>query len=794
VRLAQRLGISALHMAHYLGMSDGARVLTPRTLKSDLSVRQLRGIERQAGLPATRLDLAVLNRYGRLGWPTIAGVRFCAQCISDVDYPWPLIWGLPYAFACSRHRCLLDDHCPACGARPHSGWSSRTALEPPYICTALPRTLPGVCGADLRKPQTSALVRHDPRLATQQWIDDLLGSDGEQAVGKLRDLHALAMWLKDRMTPSRLERFGTDTVHAAAGLSSRTLHSVHVDTRLIAALATTAVKILKTEEKQLLREVTDQLVTARKPRRGARPQALQVPRTLSRVSADLQSRILAAHDDRFATIDRLRHRTGLPRPVCATEASTRLARRRARFVPQYLWPEWTLRFQPPTGTSIEVTAAAVSAALLVPGNLAENTRMGEGLSRLSTNNNFVLGRLAQIQPDTLRAICVIADRLDDVGSPINYDRRRRIFADVALSEEDWEHLCYRSGESPGRAARRLSARRYLFQFLTGNSLHDRRHSLAFTAKDQRTQYFENFYLVMSDSLRASLHDHAVDWIGDLKLPGSDGDDAGLVGDVRKLMSGGRLAAKDAAKVLGVSIEHVRHAQRLIRTEEYALPASSSGAAELGGGGRPAPSREYLEREYSVQGRSLRDLSAETGQSRRALAKRLKSFDLLPPVARILRTVDPSWLREQRTVLRRPIREIADDLGLSAKVIGDHLKGLGIDSPIVRAGSGAPLRVHPRLPIEIRRAVEGRRHGWTRLDRFRIAAGYPSLSAAAAGIGVDASTLMGQIKGLEDDIGAVLLRRSRGRSPMYLTEEGRSLMALLGRRDIVTLLRGYTRKS
>ena len=93
----------------------------------------LRRLEHQAGLPAGRLDDAVLDRYLPLGPARRRGSRYCPSCLAERDGRWLLAWRLGWTFACTAHGVLLCDTCPACGQAPR-GRAGRAGLNPPGSC------------------------------------------------------------------------------------------------------------------------------------------------------------------------------------------------------------------------------------------------------------------------------------------------------------------------------------------------------------------------------------------------------------------------------------------------------------------------------------------------------------------------------------------------------------------------------------------------------------------------------------------------------------------------------------
>ena len=134
----------------------------PGGLVSGIPGHVLRRVEEQAGLPAGRLDVAVLDRYLPLGPIRRRGSWYCPSCLAERDGRWLLIWRLGWVFACPAHGVLLCDTCPACGRAPR-GRAGRAGLNPPGTCAnTIKRN--NCCGADLRQ-----VTRAGSRPATRCW-------------------------------------------------------------------------------------------------------------------------------------------------------------------------------------------------------------------------------------------------------------------------------------------------------------------------------------------------------------------------------------------------------------------------------------------------------------------------------------------------------------------------------------------------------------------------------------------------------------------------------------------------
>jgi hypothetical protein len=187
----------------------------PRTaygLVLDLDPQVLRNAEWQAGLPAGRLDEAMLDRFASLGlacyptqeigrpweslWARAAGASFCPRCLTENGGRWALSWYLKWTFACTRHNVLMAMRCDACGRIPRTRRENRLdhiidarrccqySLE--ALTTGSPhRSLPR-CGASLAGQVTEELGADHPIIACQKWIDGILFASQDVTVAGLR--------------------------------------------------------------------------------------------------------------------------------------------------------------------------------------------------------------------------------------------------------------------------------------------------------------------------------------------------------------------------------------------------------------------------------------------------------------------------------------------------------------------------------------------------------------------------------------------------------------------------------
>ncbi|MEV0811502.1 LysR family transcriptional regulator [Micromonospora sp. NPDC050200] len=107
-----------------------------------------------------------------------------------------------------------------------------------------------------------------------------------------------------------------------------------------------------------------------------------------------------------------------------------------------------------------------------------------------------------------------------------------------------------------------------------------------------------------------------------------------------------------------------------------------------------------------------------------------------------------------------------------------------------ASQAGHTRQHPDLPADIRRAVEGKRHGWLRLRRFQQLVAFTSINNAATHLGIHISALLLQLQRLEADIGEPLLHPGRPNRPMSPTSRGQALLSALSTDEVRELLDRY----
>jgi molybdenum-dependent DNA-binding transcriptional regulator ModE len=818
LRLAHRNRIPARWLLPTLGMTDLPAPWRTHALLRHIPAAVLRRVETQAGLVAHALDTAVLDRYEPLGWQPTTGSRYCTSCLANSGGQWPIRWRLPHVFACTRHRCLLAAVCPGCARAPLSSWSRRSGLAPPHRCTI--RVPHGeVCGADLLTHPITHLRAGDPRLTAQEWINSRLdGVDRDALDGgvctDLRDLDAVSAWFSVRTEPDAVRHLGAATADAVAEYRSPDQHNPlrrHRPTAAVvaAAFAVRAVGLLTATDDATRYTRFVPLFSDTRPELVSTPAAPMIlpHKRMARLSELLQRRVLAACDPHLPASERLRHRTCTPAPAMPDRGSASL--RRAQHIPQYLWPDWIIRLQPGRGAYVDTLATDLTAALLLPGNHIRNRYATAELSPWTGNTSQTLRLLGEHHRDALTAICALAQYLDTHGAPIDYRRRRATFTDATLTRTEWHDLCYQADADPGKGARQVHARRYLFTLLTGADLTDPRHRLTFRGSHDKSDYLTRFHRWLATPLRDVLHDHArgllaaagihdepltwsppADCVAGFILPGRDPDDIDL-DTLHRLVTIEQVSLTTAAQQLGVSIDHVRYAlQQATRPPTPVAANSITASRRLRDRADTLLTHRYFQQHYVRDGKTLYAIEADTGIPRKLIAEYARRLGIRLRGRRPEQPIDPGWLREQAETRRRTNGEIAVDLGVTHETIRRRRKDLGI-----RAGrSGVhrqQLQRYPHLPGDVRRAVERTRHGWQRLHRFQQIVTYPSINAAATALGLFQQNVFLQLDRLEADIGAALIHRTRHRyQPMTMTARGRRLLDHLDRPEVRQLLDQY----
>jgi hypothetical protein len=727
------------------------------------------------------------------------GSRYCPQCLAARDGRWMLSWRLPWTFACAAHGTVLLDDCPACGRPPRRNLSW-AGLNPAGTC-------PAQAGKGTRCEASLAAVPAERAsgalLAAQQWVSALTASAASghgEAATALGDLPVVAGWLLRHAHAGDISALGD-----GAGPAWQTWLAQRQPARdvppasalLTGVAAALAMPVIRPGDTEAIGEIRARMPPGHDPR-CPRPTAM-MPSQWSRLSEAARGRFLRALDPGLISLDRLRYRTGTTRASVPAAATAQLAAR-ARCVPQLLWPGWAVRLMPPQGFAAVPFRSAIATCLLLPGKQARAIHPGDGphSRRSSVAINSILRSLTAAGHDSvLTAVALLADCLDDHGSPVDYQRRRDMIPAEAISRDQWLQACGRASAHPGKGhRRRRDAGRYVYELLTGADLTDSRCPLAFASAQDKSRYL-GFTDTLTTPLRAELHDHAARVLSRLgisepltweppasccrgiTLPGRDPGDIDLDTVTRLVITGG-IPPGTAAAQLGTTISHVRLAlKRAPRPAREWAPSTPPAAwGKWQDSARSLLTREFFEREYVSSRKTLGQIKSETGIPRAHLAARARELGIPLASAWQPRPIDPSWLRDQYS--RRSYSDIAAELGVATETVIAAARRHGITGRAkgVRSRPEMFTTLSEDIPPDIRRAVEGSLHGWQRLHRFQAAMSQPSIGAAAQHLAAHTSALIHQFQRLEQDIGEQLYHRSSPGQPMRPTGRGTALIQAL----------------
>lgn len=800
--LSRRNGLTFCAFLRVLGLP---RHYLTRPLVTDLPATTLRGLEARTGLATGRLDQAVISTNFPFGPRPQRRCRFCPQCLAEREGRWLLKWWHPWVFACTRHSVLLHDTCPGCGEGTRGRLPGRTHRFPPATCT-LGSRLASVCGTDLTSAKVLPLASDHPLLAAQLRIDALL-TDTATARMVLTDLNHCTSWLMHTIDDSDVAPMGTmiQRLWQQRPLATRTPADrvKPLGAAVNGVIAHTALPFLDTGDDAFAAQTVRALRARHDTPNKVIPRGMTAERW-SQLSSPAQRRFLHAGDHTMGALDRVRFSSSTPR-ACIPEPGVQSANARIRHVPQLLWPSWTVRLMPREGMQEILFRGIAAALLLLPGepNLRARgvtDRLGPHLPNAMT---VTLQRaLKSGHPDVLTALCNLAHYLDDHGSPIDYEHRRRLIPAAPISPDEWRELCFRTGTQPGeqlnskttQAPRYLNAQRYLNQLLTGADLTDPRHPLALRSAPDRSRYFA-FPPSLTLDQRDALHQHAVGVLHDLNidepltweppqgcsdgldLPGRHLDDIDLE-EVRRIVITEQRAPREAARELDTTLTHIRFALERVPREPRAWGRSSSvNSWRLRQQAKAVLTPDFLQCEYIDGGRTLRDIAQEAGIPRHIAVAHARALGITVRRTRKPFPIDAAWLREQYLTHKRSTLDIAEELGTEDETVRRRLKRLDIPlrPPGVHSRTIMTAKIDTSLPRNIRAAVEGTLHGWLRLHRFQIAMRFPSLDSAAHHLNVERNALVTQFRRLERDIGTKLFDRAAFGRPQQPTKQGRRLL-------------------
>jgi hypothetical protein len=677
---------------------------------------------------ALRLDRQSRRVVRNELWGRAAGSRFCPQCLAQTGGRWQLAWRLGWSFACLHHGRLLADACPQCGRMQRRQPHPQLQVPRPGSC-ACPAAhatgaIPPRCGADLAAARTLALAPGHPVLTAQQFINDII-TTGQAATGiyasrpqpahaALADVRALAATILGT-SPDSLAAVLPADIAAGYAAAVAMPHKRH-------GSAPTTARFFPGSLAPASAAVAAAAVTA-----AVRPLARHDPRDaangLRQAFRTEQAPAWSRARDASPALDAVRLAAlGRIAEPPATSDPAGPAAVRARQAPALFWPAWTARLMPPIpGTSPQARRRCLSAVFLAVTtgtNLTTAARMLGGAITYSSAAPLLLRAERDPRwPAVLTALARLAGYLDQHGTPIDYQRRRLLDYSSLLPDTDWIQACRDAGAIPGRQSRTLTARRWLFERISGLASDLAPAALAVTVPDQRAR-LDKFTALISPGLAASLDGYASTWLAashisgeevtwrpparllsDLDLPGPDPFSC-QPSEIHELITRHRMSPRAAARHAGTTIDVVR----AVLGEHPAPPqpltpgqARSAGRAIAALRARLSP--RDLDNLYTGQRTSLRQLSRQFETSRNTISALLDQYQIprrTGPQARPSSPIDHGWLYEQYVTSARTLPDIAAELGISKTHLNRRAKALGI--PLRRRGTPSHARtLHSPAP-------------------------------------------------------------------------------------------------
>jgi hypothetical protein len=375
-------------------------------------------------------------------------------------------WRFNWVFVCLEHRQVLSDVCPGCGLELPEPHGSRTRPRDPNHCNRRIRTSfqDFYCETrlDIDTHSEQQLPADSPILRAQRLINDVIDRAASPSL-ELRALVSLMGSVRSAASTAAIADLAGVAANELVGLIEPEPHaggSPPSDALTFGALGAAAVRIRSDPEPQVakfLREITFNRPPAPAPRSaGLGPGSVkELLGRWGRVRGPMVDRIVRALDADLSPVARVRTRSAVPAPEAATVAKTTPAQNRYRAVslPKRLWPAWAVPLHLDIGANLETVADAFAATLDVDARKPELRPTMIGVAKQREN--------------VVRALALLESQLKVGGSPIDYDRRRRLRWQRFPPDGAWSEVCAADGSGPGTGRRAVLARRYMHMRLTG---------------------------------------------------------------------------------------------------------------------------------------------------------------------------------------------------------------------------------------------------------------------------------------------------------------------------------------
>ncbi|MGI8450181.1 MAG: TniQ family protein [Streptosporangiaceae bacterium] len=764
-------------------------------------------------------------------WGRSQGSRYCPDCLATTGGRWQLRWRLSWSFACPAHQRLLADDCPGCGQSQRFRSSAQHHPPQPGYCEN--PIHPGErgparghvrCGADLSRAATMLLPDDHPVLRAQRLLDDLIctgkaafgiyAAQPQPALTALADIRAIAGRAiahahnnagspapappsSDPVTTAIQALAQAEHQRACARAKIRPGTMAPPTAASAAAGLTTACGVLLAGDVHTAAAGLGWLVTAPRPR-GRIPSPSTVDDWGRGTSPVLHGVQLAALGPRLRPTDQLRYQTASRAPREPTSTTAAAGRQRAARIPTLFWMSWTVRLCPLSGVLTTTVRPALSSALLLVGTRLNLTAAAELLGSATScqpiSKTVQLLHATRQWPDTAAALIRLAGHLDAHDIPIDYQRRRQLDYRRLLPASQWRRLC-RQAQAPRHLdVYAHAARCLLFEQLSGAPAYlapfgatagtPRLRATMTQLAASLTPDLASGLQVTAASFLAShgITSEPVAWdppphlLDGLNLPGTDPRDIDLE-HLHRLIRRDRVSLATAARRLGTTSETIQ--MLLLGHPAPQLPAAPKT------GTRPAHEilpRDLVARQYLAEHMSLAQIGKQAGLSANSTAWLARDYGI--PIrgqkdytAHQHPVLTRDWLWHQYVTCGRSLQDLATETGLSKSTIRrwarlyeiPRQRRYPIRMNITAAAAAAPPLLQP--------AITGP-GAWKRLHHLAEASRYPSLSHAAASLGIHHTVLITQVNRLERELGQRLLERAPGQHAMRPTAYGRKIIAAI----------------
>lgn len=635
--MAATLRTPSGELARALGLLQDSRGPLGNTSWSvRLSDQQMENLERTTGLTRGALQATTREgfasngiQYDRGGaispFSPVTGNsgRYCPECLCDSGGRWRMTWQFSFGFACVRHQCLLVDTCPSCRKPPHRTTLPHRHVPTPGTCrNPIGRFANGTverCGADLRGAVAEPVDVADQVLDAQRLImralsrprtaEAMWAGGAQPAARVLSDLHLLARYAR-RSTRARED-------HGKAASAERDDAPGLASAYAVAARAVHDPPLL---EKLLGENVTHNT-------------------TYSGLSPQLQSAIAAARGmKRRATF------------VLQTGFDGSDPAKRAAKIPALLWADWTDHLAP-RRIDRPAAALALSAAIVLAGSRlthAAALRLLDGAapSRRVTNVMRSLGARSA-ESDTLPAILLLAEYLDQTDTPVDYARRRELDYSDLVQPDEWEVIAIAENVHSGLPRRAILARAYVHRLLSG----DRVQRLA--SRDGGPELASNsevdgFAREAPVRVRLALESAGAAYLARVGID-----------EPVSWCPNPRVLGMESFEDRGTSDDGVWSARRPVRGAHGGERATAIAAA-------------------NDEGLSIRATALKFGISRQTVARTREARGISARVGRRPQFhLDVEWLRQAYQIERRSAASMAREVGCSPTTILRQLRAAGV---------------------------------------------------------------------------------------------------------------------